>query len=712
MDQQAHIAILWHMHQPDYRDPGTGQLAMPWVRLHSLRGYLDMLHVCERACEGARAVFNFVPSLLVQMEGYLDGSLTDRYLEISRKPVSELSPDERTFVVTNFFHANSRTMIDCFPRYRQLRMLSRLPGGAPRQMKDADLHDLVVWFNLAWMGYTARREYPLVDELIRQGTRFSEKQKQDLLDLHLTIMRRIVPDYRKALERGRIEITATPFYHPILPLLCDTDVAAEGLPGRALPKPPFSAPEDANTHVARALDYHERTFGRRPTGMWPAEGSVSPEAVGIFARNGVEWVATDQDILSRSLPKATRADLFRPYATGEPGAQVSIVFRERELADSIGFRYASMPAERAVSDFMTRLRAIRKECPKQKTPPLITIILDGENAWEYYPDSGEGFLTAMYREVEESPDFTWTTVSDHLAEYPPTAAIPSIFPGSWIGGNFDIWIGSEEENAGWAVLRNARRALEQRGDELAANTRHEAWEQLYAAEGSDWFWWYGDDFTTSLQPEFDRLFRAHVARVYHLIGATTPPEVLRPIKRGREAVGRRPTALITPTLDGRVTNYYEWVEAGELDTSKADSSMARGERLIASIHYGADHRNLYLRVDPVKPEDDGAARKIRIRWEFVSHPGTAVWIAPFAEKGASAELRLANSRRPVPVPCATENVIECALPLMAAGFAPGTQCEFVVAADEDGNEVERWPRDGLLAVEAPSETYELDHWSA
>ena len=700
------------MHQPDYRDPETGQLAMPWVRLHSLRGYLDMLHVCQRASDEARAVFNFVPSLLAQMEGYLDGTLTDRYLEISRKPVADLSADERTFVVSNFFHANSRTMVDCFPRYRQLRMLSRLPGGAPRDLKDVDLHDLVVWFNLAWMGYTARREYPLVDELIRQGSRFSEEQKQDLLDLHLTIMRRIVPDYREALEDGLIEITATPFYHPILPLLCDTDAAAEGLPGRRLPEPPFSAPEDANTHVARALDHHERVFGKRPSGMWPAEGSVSPEAVGIFAENGVSWIATDQDILSKSLPKSTRADLFQPHLTGKSGSQVSIVFRERELADSIGFRYASMSAERAVADFMTRLRTIHKEIPKRAAPSLVTVILDGENAWEYYPDSGEGFLTAMYREVADSPDFAWTTISDYLSDHPATSSIPKIFPGSWIGGNFDIWIGSEEENAGWAVLRNARRALVQKQDDLAEDSRHQAWEQLYAAEGSDWFWWYGDDFTTSLQPEFDRLFRAHVARVYHLIGATTPPEVLRPIKRGREQVGRRPVGLVTPTLDGNVTNYYEWVGAGELDTSKADSSMARGERVISSIHYGADHKNLYLRVDLASPHEDEATGKLEIRWEFVSHPGTAVLIAPFARGGASASLSTKGGRTRTSVPCVADDVIECALPLMAAGFAPGTQCEFIIAVEADGSEVERWPRDGLLAVEAPSEEYELDHWSA
>jgi len=707
------VAVVWHMHQPDYRDPETGKLSLPWVRMHALKGYYDMLRVLEWADESARAVFNFVPSLVAQLKGYLDGSLSDAYLDISRKPTADLSPEERRFVVENFFYANRRTMIDCYPRYGDLRSRARLPSGEPREFPEQDLRDLIVWFNLTWFGYSARKDYPLIRELIRQGHRFTEEQKAALLDTQQEVMASILPAYREAAERGQIELTATPFYHPILPLLCSTKAAEAGLPGRALPDPPFSAPEDAREHVRRAIELHKATFGRPPKGMWPAEGSVSPEALGIFAEQGIEWVATDEDILFRSDPKLRRTDLYMPYRVGDEKRSLSIVFRDRDVADAIGFRYSSASPDKAVDDFMNKLRAVWSKLDLTKQPALLAVVLDGENAWEYYPDGGEAFLRGIYRTVVKSKDFCWTTVSDYLAENPPRRTIKKIFPGSWIGGNFDIWIGSDEENRAWSALRETRDALVAVSDRLAPDARAKAWEHLYAAEGSDWFWWYGDDFFTALQGEFDRLFRARLAAVYHLIGKPLPRALLASLRKGRADVGRRPTDLISPTIDGRSTYYYEWIGAGMFDALKADGAMARGEQIIETIYYGADHRHWYLRMDTTPSPTDPALEQVRLVCEFPARLNMRLAVGPLGPKASVVPIALFDGERTIPVkpPARADAVVECAIPLLLLGFAPGSSCEFVLVVERDEVEVERWPRDGLLSFDVPTDTFELDHWT-
>lgn len=707
------VAILWHMHQPDYRDPETGRLSMPWVRLHALKGYYDMLRVLERADENAHAVFNFVPSLVAQLNGYLEGTLTDTYLEISRKPTSELSGEERRFVAENFFHANRRSMIDCYPRYGELRTRAKLPTGAPRELPDDELRDLIVWFNLTWFGYSARKDFPFVRDLIRHGRKFSEVQKSQLIETQFAVMRAVLPAYRSAAERGQIELTATPFYHPILPLLCTTKAAEPGLPGRELPDPPFSSPEDARAHVSRAVALHEATFGQPPKGMWPAEGSVSPEAIRIFAEHGIEWVATDQDILFKSDGKLKPKDLYRPYRVGEPGGQVAVVFRNRDIADAIGFRYAAIPPDRAADDFMDKVRGVWQQLQGEKKPSLLTVVLDGENAWEYYPDGGEGFLTGMYRAVVKSRDFRWTTVHTFLEQNPPDRVIKKIFPGSWIGGNFDIWIGSDEENRAWAALRDARKALVAADTSLSDEARKQAWEHLYAAEGSDWFWWYGDDFLTALQGEFDRLFRARLAAIYHLIGQRVPRPILAPIKRGRAAAGSRSTDLVHPVIDGRSTDFYEWVGAGTFEATKAQSAMARVEQIVETIYYGADHRQAYFRIDTVKSPTDKALAGVSFIWEFPIRPDLRLTVGPLPGEAERIPMQLVDKDRTIPVEPAARvhTVVECAVPFLLLGFSPGSVCEFVLVVQRDEKELERWPRDGLLPLDVPSDTFELDHWT-
>lgn len=713
------VAVLWHMHQPDYRDPESGRLTLPWVRLHGIKGYYDMVHVLRRAAESAqsdadhsvRAVFNFVPILVRQIQGYVDGEFTDTYLMISEKPTADLHPDERAFVAENFFHANHRTMVDVHPRYRELRQNAHTPTGNVRDLPEQDIRDIVVWFNLAWFGYTARKHYPRLTDLIAKGRDFTEDEKAEVLGIQREVLERVLPAYRKAAEDGLIELTTTPYYHPILPLLCDTDSAKPGLPGRDLPNPPFRAPEDAAEHVRRALASHEETFGQKPRGMWPAEGSVSPTVIEILADQGVQWIATDQDVLLRSGGKLKQRDVYYPYRTGMGERKVNMVFRDLGISNAIGFTYTNMDPEDSIADMMRRLKAIRDsiEHPEQA---LISIILDGENAWEYYSDGSERFLTQMYRAIADSDDFRWTTIGDRIVEHPPQRKIDKIFPGSWINANFDVWIGAREENEGWAYLRDTRAALVAANDSLDDDARKRAWENLYAAEGSDWFWWYSDDFSTALQSEFDRLFRAHLAGVFRAIGERVPRWLLSPIKRDQVAVGTAPRGLIVPKIDGRVSSYYEWIDAGVFDVRKSHGAMAQDDQRVTKLYFGYDHERIVYRIDLSHPPSDEMFRATEFVFEFPEKPDISLHMG-MSDGVGSTQVYISEAGRTVRMGLvvAADRVIECSAPFASLGYKPGDTVEFVLVVRENGNEIERWPRDSFLSFDLPTADYDLEHWT-
>ncbi len=348
-----------------------------------------------------------------------------------------------------------------------------------------------------------------------------------------------------------------------------------------------------------SIDYFERLFGKKPEGMWPSEGSVSPAALDILHGAGIRWAATDEGILARSIKGFDRhRDLYTPWEAHG----VAMFFRDRRLSDQIGFVYANNPPEVAVDDFIGKLKEIAASSGRKN--PLVSVILDGENAWETYPESGREFLETLYRRIIAEPGIRPVSFRHALDEHPPEKSIKSIFPGSWINANYDTWIGDREENDGWNALRNAREALVAREKDLTAEARDEAWLEIYRAEGSDWFWWYGDDHSSPNDHEFDRLFRAHLERVYHLLGMAPPKEVSEPIIEVRTVQADvEPTGFVTPVIDGRATTFYEWVSAGWIPATGPEGVMSGGESVMQGIHYGFDLRACYFRIDPAKRED-------------------------------------------------------------------------------------------------------------
>ncbi|HEX3703755.1 MAG TPA: glycoside hydrolase family 57 protein, partial [Vicinamibacterales bacterium] len=478
------VAILWHMHQPFYEDLATHEHIMPWVRLHALKDYYGMVALL-REFPGIRATFNLVPSLLVQLEAFAEDRARGRSLELGLKPAADLTEGDIAFVLQHFFHAHREHLIDPYPRYAEL--LARRGGAMPTPSAQRaaaarftvdDLRDLQVWHKLAWIDPSYLDGDARVQALVAKGHHFSEEDKAVLRAVELEILNKVIPEYRDAAARGQIELSTSPFYHPILPLLCDTDVYLRTHPQSQMPRQRFQHPEDAAEQIARAAACHERLFGHRPAGLWPSEGSVSEAMVSIVAAAGFQWMATDEQILAQTLGVELSRDgsgqlnepehVYAPYRVQSGGSSVACVFRDHGLSDRIAFNYASWAPDAAAADFVGRLvEAGRRFATRTGgEEAVIPIILDGENAWEHFAGGGRPFLRALYDRLSHTPELRTVTMAEAVRG--ASRALTNIFPGSWIDANFYIWIGHGDDQRAWTQLAEARDALTGAGGADAA----------------------------------------------------------------------------------------------------------------------------------------------------------------------------------------------------------------------------------------------------
>lgn len=518
------LALLWHMHQPYYLDPSSGESILPWVRLHALKDYWGMI-ATARAVPGMHLTVNLVPSLVEQVEAYALERTWDRHLVVGLADAATLAAADAEWFVREGFHAHAPTMIQPYPRYAELAAM-RLRRAA---FSIADLRDLQVWQKLAWIDPDLLASDARAQRLVGKGRDYDESDKAALRALELELLRRVIPACREAAASGQIELSTSPYFHPILPLLCDSAAHHAAHPTAPLPDPPFRHPEDAALQLARAVDAHQRWFGERPAGVWPSEGSVSDAAAAEIARAGFRWMASDEEILARSpspepLDAAARC---RPHALPTAGGEVRVLFRDHALSDLVGFTYQGWSAEAAAHDFLARVRdAGRRAAASGVADPVVPVILDGENAWEHYAGGGRPFLRTLYRSLVAAPDIE--PVCMRAAAEGPARPLSSIFAGSWINADFGIWIGHRDDRRAWELLGHARDRYDARSD-ASAVSRAEALDAILAAEGSDWCWWYGDDHSSAHDREFDALFRRHLARVYTALGEAVPETLHRSV---------------------------------------------------------------------------------------------------------------------------------------------------------------------------------------
>jgi len=692
---------------------------MPWVRMHCVKGYLDMISVIEDF-PGIHPNFNLTPVLLLQIKELVDGQIKDLWLEWSRKPAAELNDDEKFSLLENFFKSNWDNLIKPEPRYWELlnkRGLTLYRDDVRRGLRyfsTQEFLDLQVWYNLAWCGYTACRLYPELRELRAKGRNYTEQEKNRLLDIHLDIMKLVLRKYADAESRGQAELTTTPFYHPILPLVYDSAFAERSLPGRKFPNR-FHWPQDAAAHLTLAVEQHTALFGKAPRGLWPSEGSIAPELIPLMQETGIQYFCSDEENLFNSLRRdpsrhngtVDHLELFQGWRVRAAGATVNALFREKPLSDFIGFMAAKNEPAKAADHLLHHLRHIAELVPHDTG--LIPLILDGENAWETFRDGGEGFLRALYGGIEaESGLLQSCTIENYFQRQPPSREITTLHTGSWIGSNFDIWIGEEEENRAWDLLGETRSFLQKQIDSgaLRADRQALALREIYAAEGSDWFWWYGPDFSSENDDLFDELFRQHLKNVYLLCDRVPPPQLDRPINRAKVTqIYEQPTQLISPRINGKLSSYFEWIGAGHYTPGVEQGAMYRSERLLEKMFFGFDAANFYLRLDLLKWD------RVSLVLSFSQPAGVSLRTAPLTRDGMqSFFIKKPHRKELVRHTLAAVDIIEWAVSLSDLGLAKSDPLSFRLQILQDGIEREIYPESDPVKLSVPSEEFTLENW--
>jgi alpha-amylase/alpha-mannosidase (GH57 family) len=740
-DAPLNVAFIWHMHQPYYKDPLSEEFALPWVRLHGLKDYYNVVALLDDFPD-LHQTFNLTPSLLEQIKDYTEDKVKDKFLTLTLKKAEDLSAEERFFVLKGFFQANWDNMIDIFPRYKELL---KKRGGDPdntkirdavRYFTDQDFLDLQVLFNLAWINPLFLEQDTFFKKLKEKGRDYAEKDKVALIDKSKDILKLIIPKYADLQNKNIIELSTTPYYHPILPLLCDTHSAKEPTPHIALPNNRFSHPEDAQEQIRMGVDYFKKVFGYKPKGMWPSEGSVSEAILPLMRKEGIKWFATDEGILSKSLNHIIRRDgegyctepefLYKGYSVGKGKERLSVLFRDHLLSDLIGFVYSKWQAEDAASDLTKRLQNIRNLLQKRGENPeesIVTIILDGENPWEYYKNNGRDFLVSLFTRCSKDKHLKLVTVSEFFEGKASVGNIERLSAGSWINSNFNIWIGHPEDNTAYDHLYQTRRDLfsfENSINELDnKGTRNRevlknAWKNIYIAEGSDWNWWYGDDHYCSNPEEFDELFRNNLKMVYKHIDKEYPTALDIPIitEKKEWVPSLPPLSLITPQIDGLVSNYFEWLASGRIDREHHGGAMHQIEDIIKSIYFGFDLGNAYFRLDIHKELiffDVGFSLLIRIlepqnlKFQFIKDTSTGKIDYHVFSDGEELSTHDA-------IEIASDEIVELKIPFSAMSAKKEETVRFFISLMKDGAPVERWPSKGYVSYQVPTEQFDLINW--
>ena len=652
------LCFLWHMHQPFYRDLVSGEYRLPWARMHALKDYYGMVKILEEFPD-IRQTFNLVPSLLLQLEEYAAGKAKDRFLDVALKEAEELTDQEKEFLLSFCFQANEERVINRYPRYAELlerkRQNAHFPGRAVSSFSAPMIRDLQVLSQLAWFDEEYLSKDREINALKQKGRDFTRADQEAIGRKEKELLGKVLEGYRLAAKRGQIEVSTSAFYHPILPLLCDSNIADVSHPYVALPEQ-FAYPGDAGAQMTDAKEYIENAVGVGVRGMWPPEGGVSDEVLAKAAEAGFTWTASGQGVLERTLGHALSSDdKHRPHVWQRGAQRITVLFRDRQLCELIGVVYARMGAEEAADHFVGELHKV-----SEGREAIIPVILDGENAWEHYPENGRPFLRALYRRISADPAVEAVTVSQALEGTAP-AHLDRVYPGSWIDGNFDIWIGAEENNRAWELLLAARRRFDAAVGATAENRRL-AWKELTIAEGSDWYWWYDPEHTAESRGEFDRLFREHLTNVYRLLGERIPTELARTLLKPQAPEHRAPAGMIQPVIDGQQTTHAEWANAGRFRAQHTSGPMHSQRPPIQELRYGSDGQNLYLWI--------GCADATRLT--VTIRNGAAESFMIDASTGGEQAAQLDTALPPGAVEAAIKEVCEMRISLAALHTKPGS----------------------------------------
>ncbi|MES0370845.1 MAG: glycoside hydrolase family 57 protein [Mariprofundaceae bacterium] len=547
MSKPLSVIFYWHMHQPFYREAESGRYHLPWVYLHAMKDYTDMAVILEQL-PGARAVVNYVPSLTAQIEDYAiqlrdwlnrdQEELPDPLLAALAHETSSYTDKECEYLLETCFRLNHERNLHRYPAFSRLWNLAEHAKNhnATEYLGRHFYTDLVTWYHLGWLGETVRKTNFVARRLIEKGRNFNYQDRRDLLTLIASLLHEIPEKHRKLQAEGKIEISTTPYAHPIIPLMLDFNTALETVPDALIPDEPYpGGRERAKEHIEMAKQSHEAMFEQPAAGCWPAEGAVSEDTLALLGEAGFKWCATGEGVLHHSLGYNPREgqpeEVYHPWLVGEGEEQITCFFRDDHLSDLLGFEYSRWDTSDAVANFMQELAGIRHRTQGMKSP-VVSIIMDGENAWEHYHENAMPFLINLYQSIAEHEDYELTTFSDYLEASPATETLKKLTPGSWVYGNLSTWIGDKAKTKAWKLLIEAKHAFDKAANNLSAEQREAAAEQLRICEGSDWCWWFGDYNPGSAVRDFDQLYRQHLKKLYLLLGLPTPPSLDEDISKG------------------------------------------------------------------------------------------------------------------------------------------------------------------------------------
>ncbi len=595
------IGILWHQHQPYYKY--QNEFMLPWVRLHGVKDYYDLPALLNNY-PNVKQTFNLAPSLMMQIDDYINNVTFDRVQTLTRIKASELTAQNKLDIINNFFTLNYENLLYPNPRFRDLFDKCQNIENAMDNMQTQDWLDLQVWYNLAWIGWISRNS-PIAKRLFQKGYGFTEEEKLILLDFHNEILAKITTEMAYLQKLRQIEISCSPMYHPILPLLIDSNSAKEAMPKVELPTPVYKYPEDAKHQIMRGIEYYEKKFNKKPAGMWPSEGSISNEALDMIAEAGIKWIACDEGVLAASMPDYQPTYKYFPHKIQTKNGELSIFFRDHSLSDKIGFTYSNWNSYDAACNFRESLLQIRSNIianhgEEALDYAMVPVILDGENCWEFYYDNGIHFLNDFFAMLSNTYEIETVLYSDCM-NFPKPDFLPkldSIRAGSWINANFSIWIGHDDDRKAWNMLSALRQTIAAKKAEIPQDTLAKVMEEIYIAEGSDWFWWYGPEHNAPNKRDFDTIYRWRLTEIYKILGIAPPDELSCPVSNYDTSVQfTLPAAMFTPRISGKSSTVSDWEKSGIFYCNSDMSTMHQTGEIASLVRFGFDDEWIYFRVE-------------------------------------------------------------------------------------------------------------------
>ena len=745
MKKKLSVAILWHMHQPVYQDTFDGTFFMPWVRMHAVKDYLDMLYIMEKFPK-LKLNFNLSPTILSAFQKYENG-FNDIHSIISAKPVEELSKEDKLFILNYFFDANYTGMITKYKGYETLyKKRNSISEINIDDFNNQEYSDIMFWFNLAWIDPVWFNYYPKLEKLVKKNKNFTLKDRQYVIDVHNDIIKKIIPSYRQYQDEGKIEISTNPMYHPILPLLIDKNIAENSTMNYGLPDYEVNMKEDARAQIQKSITIYENLFGKKPNGMWPSELSVSNDTLEMFSEYRIKWTVADESILADSLGKDfvrdNRGNLEDPYDVSNVytyqhnNSRIGVFFRNAVIPKLIGFEYPRYDSIQAANDLYERLKLIQD---KLQTSPdknhIVLIAMDGENSWENYVDDGNIFLDTLYSLITNDETLETVTLSDYYENRDKNKFLDKITAGSWINKNFQLWIAEPTKNKAWEFISKVREDLTNFEKGITdEKLKEHLWDEIYVAEGSDWFWWFGEPNDSGQDNLFDYLFRKHLQNIYIMLDKPIPEFLKNPLTMILNSPSRFPKAKISPIINGKGDS-EEWNNAGCIEIPSGP--LSDSNQILTKICYGIDNSKLYLKIDYnrytyEKLVNYGLFYQIYVyiknrtlqkttegKIRLVMRPEA---LSPILKESFSHEIKFTftnNRNFPVQVAYSNkdgiwlstlknnvkyifDNVIEIEIPFEDIGLKESDVADFMVVDGALGRGIGAYPRDMFITIQSES----------